>query len=318
MAQFFVRRALYLVPVLLVLSVVAFGLIELTPGDPARILLQQRIGEMPTDAAVDRFRHEQGLDAPLAVRYATWLGDVLQGDLGTSLRTGEPVLDELSHRFVRTLQLAIPAFLLGLIISLPLGIAAAAHRNRLTDHASRVMALLGASLPTFWLAYMLIVVVAVRAELLPVSGYGGLAHMALPVAALLVGGAASLMRLTRASMLEALHTPHVLAERAAGLPQRTILRRALKNALIPIVTLASLRFGFLLGGTVIVEVIFSWPGLGKYVVDSIFSRDLPSIQGFVLFIGTVFVLINLLTDAAYVYLDPRIRLGGRPEVHGGA
>lgn len=314
MTGYLARRLAYLVPVLLGVSLLAYSLINLAPGDPARIILL-RMGTGPvTQAEVQAVRDDLGLDDPFPLRYARWLGDALGGDLGTSYRTGQPVLHELVGRFLTTLEIAVPAFLLAIVIGVPVGTLAALKRNRATDHLSRLGALAGASIPSFWLAYLLILTVAVRWGVLPVAGRGTVSHLVLPTTALTVGATAGLMRLTRASVLEVLNQDHVRTAKATGVRRRVVVvRYTLRNALIPVVTLAGLRFGSLLGGAVIIETIFAWPGVGTYVVDSIYDRDYPAIQGFVLFIGTAFVLINLLVDVTYVWLDPRIRLGQAPE-----
>lgn len=314
MTGYLARRLAYLVPVLLGVSLLAYSLINLAPGDPARIILL-RMGTGPvTQAEVQAVRDDLGLDDPFPLRYARWLGDALGGDLGTSYRTGQPVLHELVGRFQTTLEIALPAFLLAIMIGIPVGTLAALKRNRATDHLSRLGALAGASIPSFWLAYLLILTVAVRWGVLPVAGRGTVSHLVLPTTALTVGATAGLMRLTRASVLEVLNQDHVRTAKATGVRRRVVVvRYTLRNALIPVATLAGLRFGSLLGGAVIIETIFAWPGVGTYVVDSIYDRDYPAIQGFVLFIGTAFVLINLLVDVLYVWLDPRIRLGQAPE-----
>ena len=314
MARYLSRRVLYLVPVWLGISLLAYGLSTLAPGDPARILLQRQFGEIPSEEAVQEMRHQLGLDDPFPIRYARWLAHAARGDLGTSFHTGEPVLRALADRFPATLQLATAALLVGLVISLPLGVVSAVRRDAPIDHGSRLLALLGASMPSFWLGYVLIITFAVALKLLPVAGYGDLPHLVLPALTLGLGAAASLTRLTRASLLEVLEEDYVRTARAKGLPEAaTVLRHALRNALIPITTLIGMRFGHLLGQAFIVETVFAWPGIGKYVVDSIYDRDYPTIQGFVLFTGTVFVLLNLLVDLSYPWLDPRVRLAGGPE-----
>jgi peptide/nickel transport system permease protein len=313
-ARYLSRRVLYLVPVWLGISLLAYGLSTLAPGDPARILLQRQFGEIPSEEAVQEMRHQLGLDDPFPIRYARWLAHAARGDLGTSFHTGEPVLRALADRFPATLQLATAALLVGLVISLPLGVVSAVRRDAPIDHGSRLLALLGASMPSFWLGYVLIITFAVALKLLPVAGYGDLPHLVLPALTLGLGAAASLTRLTRASLLEVLEEDYVRTARAKGLPEAaTVLRHALRNALIPITTLIGMRFGHLLGQAFIVETVFAWPGIGKYVVDSIYDRDYPTIQGFVLFTGTVFVLLNLLVDLSYPWLDPRVRLAGGPE-----
>ncbi len=311
MTRYILRRIFYLVPVWIGISLLAYGLANLAPGDPARIALQRLTGEPPTEEAVERMRQQLGLNDPFPLRYGRWLSRAVQGDFGKSYRTGGPVLSELSERFPATLQIALAALLVGLLISLPLGILSAVHRNSAIDHGSRLVALVGASMPSFWLGYVLIIVFSVYFKLLPVAGRGGLEHLVLPALTLGLGAAASMTRLTRSSLLEVLADDYVRTARAKGLRERVVvLRHAMRNALIPIVTVTGIRFGHLLGGAVIIETVFAWPGIGKFVVDSIYDRDYPTIQGFVLFMGTVFVLVNLIVDLSYLWLDPRVRLTG--------
>jgi peptide/nickel transport system permease protein len=313
-SRYLARRVLYLLPVWLGISLLAYGLASLAPGDPARIMLQRQTGEPPSEAAVQELRRQLGLDDPFPLRYVRWVVRAAQGDLGTSYRTGEPVLRALAERLPATLQVATAALLVGLLIALPLGVAAAVRRDGLLDHGSRLVALLGASVPSFWLGYLLIILFAATLRLLPVAGYGEPRHLVLPAATLGLGAAATLTRLTRASLLEVLQEDYLRIARAKGLPEAAVLaRHALRNALIPIATVTGLRFGHLLAGAVIVETVFAWPGIGKHVVDAIYDRDYPTIQGFVLFTGSVFVLLNLVVDVLYVWLDPRVRLGGGRE-----
>jgi len=318
MSRYIVRRLGYLVPVWLGISLLAYGLANLAPGDPAYIMLRRQTGEAPSDEAVQALRVQLGLNDPFPVRYGHWIANAVHGDLGTSFRTGEPVLRALTDHFVATLQIGVAALLVGLVVALPVGILSAVRRGRPIDHASRVLALLGASMPSFWLGYVLIIVFAVMLKMLPVAGYGDMQHLALPALTLGLGAAASLTRLTRASLLDVLDEDYVRTARAKGLSARAaVLGHALRSALIPITTMVGMRFGHLLGGAVIVETVFAWPGIGKYVVDSIYDRDYPTIQGFVLFMGTVFVLLNLIVDLSYVWLDPRVRLGsGQPGTRG--
>ena len=318
-ARYVTRRLLHLVLVWLGISLLAYSLANLAPGDPAEMILLRQTGEIPTEEAVQRLRQELGLDDPFPVRYARWLSAAVHGDLGTSYRTGEPVLRSLSERFPATLELAVAALLIGLVISLPIGVLSAVHRDSALDHGSRLAALLGASIPSFWLGYVLILLFAVTLNLLPVAGRGGWQYLVLPALTLGVGSAASLTRLTRSSLLEVLEEDYVRTARAKGLPKRAVIvRHALRNALNPIVTLAGVRFGWLLAGAIVVETVFAWPGIGKYVIDSIYDRDYPAIQGFVLFTGTVFVMLSLLVDLSYLWLDPRVRLSGSAERRRGA
>ena len=312
MTRYLIRRLVYLVPVWLGISFVAFALANLTPGDPARLAAQRQFDRQPTAEEVARVRRELRLDAPFAVRYVRWVGDAVTGDLGSSYRTGEPVLGALARRFPHTAQIAALGLGVAIVVALPLGVLAAVWRNSPVDHLSRVVALLGAAMPSYWVAYLLILVFAVRLKLLPVAGRGTWEHLLLPSVTLGLGVLASMMRLTRSEMLEVLGQDFIRTSRAKGLgPRAVVLGHALRNALIPVLTVAGMRFAGLLGGAVIVETIFAWPGIGKFVVDSIFDRDYPVIQGFVVFMGSVFLLINLLVDLSYAWIDPRIRLGER-------
>lgn len=312
MLRYITRRLLYLVPVWIGISLIAFVLANLTPGDPARLALQRELGRQPTAEETAAAREQMGLDDPAPVRYVRWLGDAITGDLGTSYRTGTPVLTSLADRFPTTLQIAGGGLLLAIVISIPLGILAAVYRRGPIDHVSRVLALLGASMPSYWVAYLLILLLSVRLGWLPVAGSETWKHAIMPALTLGIGGSASLMRLTRSEMLETLNQDYIRTARAKGLHARSLLlRHALRNTLIPITTVLGMRFAGMLGGAVIVETIFSWPGIGKLVVDAIFDRDYPMIQGFVIFMGTVFLLVNLIVDLGYGLIDPRIRLAGK-------
>ncbi|MGH2557575.1 MAG: nickel ABC transporter permease [Thermomicrobiales bacterium] len=310
MTRYVLRRLIYLIPVWLGISFVAFALTNLTPGDPARQAVQRLMGRQPTADEVTHMRQELGLDDPFLVRYVRWLGDALTGDLGTSYSTGESVLAALADRFPNTLQIAVLGLAAALLLALPLGIFAAVWRNSPVDHLSRAIALLGASMPSYWVAYLLILLFAVRLHLLPVAGRGTWQHLVLPSVTLGLAASASLMRLTRSEMLEVLGQDFVRTGRAKGLQEQSVvLSHAMRNALIPVTTVAGMRFAGLLGGAVIVETIFAWPGIGKFALDAIYDRDYPVIQGFVVFMGTVFLLVNLLVDVGYGLIDPRIRLG---------
>lgn len=312
MLQYIARRLVYLVPVWLGISLIAFTLANLTPGDPARLALQRELGRQPTTEETAAAREQMGLDDPAPVRYVRWLGEAVTGDLGESFRTGKPVLTSLAERFPTTLQIAGGGLLLAIVIAIPIGIVAAVYRHGPIDHLSRVLALLGASMPSYWVAYLLILLLSVRLGWLPVAGSETWKHAIMPALTLGIGGSASLMRLTRAEMLETLGQDYIRTARAKGLRNRSLLvRHALRNTMIPISTVLGMRFAGMLGGAVIVETIFSWPGIGKLVVDAIFDRDYPMIQGFVLFMGTIFLLVNLLVDLGYGLIDPRIRLTSR-------
>lgn len=309
MTGYILRRVLSLVPTWLGISFVAFVLSVLSPGDPAELILNARLQQPPTEQQLAQFREANGLDDPFLVQYGSFVAGLVRGDLGTSFRTGEPVLDELAARLPSTLQITVPAFALALLLAVLIGVLSALRRNSLADHTSRVAALVSDSVPSFVLAYLLIIVFSVQLGLLPVAGKGGWEHLVLPVVTLALATTASLMRLTRSSFLEVLGEDYVRTARAMGLRWRTIVfRNALKNALIPVVTVAALLFAGFVTGTAIVETVFAWPGVGKFVVDSVFARDYAVIQGFVVFAGTVFVVVNLVVDLLYVRLDPRVRL----------
>lgn len=305
-------RLLHLFPVLVAVSVVTFGLIFLAPGDPAEVYLRS-VGQPATAEAVAGLRREWGMDRPIPVQYLSWVGRVVRLDLGESLRTGEPVATALANRLPNTLLLGGAAVSLALILSVPLGILAAVYRNSATDAACRVFALVGAAVPNFWLAFLLILLLGVRLKLLPTMGIGSWRHLVLPASVLALSLAAGYARLLRASLAETLGSDYVRTARAKGLPARlVVLRHALRNALIPFVTVLGLSLGHLLGGAVVVESIFGWPGLGKFAWDSIMTRDYPAVQGVVLVLALMFVTANLLVDLSYRVLDPKVQLG-RPE-----
>ncbi len=312
MKRIVLLRILSLIPLWLGISVLAFILSSLAPGDPALVLAQRLSDVPPSEEQIALIRREYHLDDPLPVRYARWLSRAARGDLGLSYRTKEPVLKELATHFPATLEIAFAALIIALIIALPLGVMAAVQRGRWLDHLARMGALLGASLPSYWLGYLLILAFALGLGWLPVAGREQASGFVLPALTLGLGTAAALARLTRSSLLEVLGEDFIRTARAKGLSERAvILRHALKGALIPVITIMGIAFGHLLGGAVIVETIFAWPGIGKLLVDSIHDRDYPMIQGFVLFMGAVFTLLSLVVDLSYPWIDPRIRLAKR-------
>lgn len=304
------RRLLVLIPTWLGLSLFAFTLSTLSPGDPAELILSRELNEPATPAQIEEFRERHGLNDPFALQYAGFIADSLRGDLGVSFRSGKPVREELSSRMVPTLQIALPAFAASVIAAVAFGVLAALRRNSIGDHISRAVALIFESMPSFALAYLLIVVLAIKLGWFPVAGRGGPEHIALPVLTLTLATLATTMRLTRSSLLDVLAQPYIRTARAMGLrSRRVVLTLALRNALIPIVTVAGLILAGFVTGTVIVERVFAWPGIGQYVVDAVFARDYPVVTGFVVFTGTVFVVVNLAVDLLYTRLDPRVRLG---------
>ena len=314
MRRYLVRRLLLLVPVLLGVSIIIFMVLHLAPGDPAEIML----GSQATQADLARLRAELGLTEPLYVQYARWLGLVARGDLGRSLWMKRPVLAEVLGRFKATLILTGAALLLSTVGGLALGIASATRPNSPLDRLSAVASLFGASMPVFWLGIVLMVVFALWLGWLPASGmfapYGGgdlrdlLVHLALPAVTLAAASVTIIARLTRSTMLETLGQDYIRTARAKGVAERAVvLRHGLKNALIPIVTVVGVQAGYLLGGAVLTETVFAWPGVGTLMVQGILARDFPLVQGCVLVVALSFVLVNLAVDLLYAWLDPRIR-----------
>ncbi|MEY2514114.1 MAG: peptide/nickel transport system permease protein [bacterium] len=307
------RRVTYLVPTWLGITLLAFVVGQFAPGDPASAFFTRHHGRPPSTAELQRTRHELGLDEPAASRYVHSVGDALHGDLGVSYTSGRPVADELTKRFPATFELAVAATLLAVLVGLPLGVLAALRRNSLLDQLTRGGSLLAASVPSFWLAYLLIIVFSVQLRLLPSFGSGGIEHLILPAIALALGEAGFVTRLARSSLLDVLGEDYITTARAKGLPERRVIGvHALKNASGVVVTQIGLLFGYLLAYSVIVEVIFVWPGIGRLAIEAITQRDYPVIQGFVIFTGTVFILVNLTVDLVYQRLDPRISLSSAP------
>ena len=304
MLGFLARRLALTIPVLLGVATLVFALIHLIPGDPAQAML----GETAAEQDVQALRQRLGLDRPLVEQYGTFLIGAVRGDLGTSLRTNEPVSEAIVARLPATLELAAAAMLVAIGVAIPLGIVAAVGRGTAVDHVATTISLTGISIPNFWLGPLLAIVFAVELGWLPVSGRGTLAHLVLPAISLGAALAAILARMTRASLLEELREPYVQAARARGASRtRAILRHAFRNSLIPVVTLIGLQFGAVLTGAVITETIFAWPGIGRLLIQSIGFRDYPLVQGCILFIAVTYVGMNLLTDLVYGVLDPRIR-----------
>ncbi|MDQ7859285.1 MAG: ABC transporter permease [Armatimonadota bacterium] len=298
------RRAIRTVPVLLGASVLVFASIRLIPGDPALIFA----GDHATPELVAQTRRELGLDRPLWAQYAIFLRRAVMGDLGTSTRTGRPVAGELMHRYRMTLLLAGAAIAFSVTVGVPLGIVAAVRRGRGPDKASVAVALLGVSLPTFLLGVLLQLVLAVRLGWFPVAGAQSWQHLVLPAISLGAFPVAHITRLLRTSLLETLGEDYTRTARAKGLPESAVvLRHALKPALIPAVTIVGLQFGAMLGASVFAEAVFTWPGIGRYLVQAIAFRDYPVVQGAVLLLAATYVTANLAVDLVYAWLDPRTR-----------
>ncbi|MEA2074539.1 MAG: nickel ABC transporter permease [Euryarchaeota archaeon] len=308
MLRYILKRLLLVFVVVLGVTVVTFSVMQSAPGDPAEMIAIGRYGEDLAQEEIEWVRATEGLDAPIYVQYGIWLSHLLHGDLGNSLITGDPVLSEILTRFPATMELAILSMILSLLIAIPIGIIAAIKQYSIIDNFSMIGALVGVSMPNFWLGLLLILFFSLYLGWFPVCGYGGFEHILLPAITLGTGMAAITTRLTRSSMLEVLSQDYIRTARAKGLSEKLVINRhALKNAFIPVITIIGLQFGYLLEGVVIVETIFAWPGVGRLLVDSIFARDFFMIQGCVLFIAIIFALTNLIVDISYAYLDPRIR-----------
>ncbi len=304
MTRFLVRRLLLTIPVLIGVATLVFSLIHLVPGDPVQAML----GESASPQDVAQLRTKLGLDRPLYEQYAAFAAGVARGDLGTSLRTNQPVTTVIFERMPATMELAVAAMVVAILIAIPLGIIAAVRKGTRVDHAATTLALVGISMPTFWLGPLLAIVFSVWLGWFPVSGRGTIANLVLPAVTLGAPLAAILARMTRASVLEELRELYVLAARARGVSEaRAVLAHAFRNSLIPIVTVIGLQFGAVLTGAVITETIFAWPGVGRLLVQSISARDYPAVQGCILLIALTYVSMNLIIDVLYGFLDPRIR-----------
>jgi peptide/nickel transport system permease protein len=312
MFTFFVRRLVTLIPTLVFVSMLIFSLQQLLPGDPALVLA----GEDPSPEAIAHIRAKLHLDDPLPVRYGYWIAGVLQGDLGESARTHQPVLELILQKLPVTIELALLALLIALVISIPSGIVSAVYKGSVVDTGATVFALTGLSTPNFWLGIMLILLFSVELGWLPASGYvspfenlrANLASMIMPAFVLGNAIAASLMRHMRSSMLQELGADYVRTARAKGLSERVVvLKHALRNALTPVITLGALELGTLLSGAVLTEQVFTIPGFGKLIIDAVFNRDYAVVQGVVLVTATTYIMLNLFADMAYFMLNPRLR-----------
>jgi len=305
MIQYIYRRLLQSIPVLIGISVLTFAMLHLVPGDPVLIFA----GDKPlTPERAAEIRHQLGLDRPVSVQYWDYISHAVRGDLGVGLRSRRPVVDSLLEALPSTLELTGAALVVAAIVGIGLGIVAAVARGTWIDTAAMGFAMLGISLPVFYSSLLLILLFSFRLGWFPATGQGGLERLVLPATALGLTSAAALARLVRSSMLEVLGQDYIVTARAKGLaPRAVITRHALKNALIPTITMLGLQLGVLLGGAVVTETIFSRPGLGRLAVDAIVSRDFPLVQGVVLFAATAYVLVNLAVDLLYAAVDPRIR-----------
>ncbi|MFH0810047.1 MAG: nickel ABC transporter permease [Pseudomonadota bacterium] len=307
MYPFLRRRLLLLLPTMLGVATLIFLMRPLIPGDPVDFML----GETARAVDKDALRHEFNLDRPLLEQYGIFLGGLLRADLGRSIMSGRPVAGLIAERLPNTLQLALAAALVAVLVAIPLGVVAAARQYSWLDNASVFFALLGVSMPNFWLGPLLVMLFSIELGWLPVSGRGGPEHLVLPALTLGLAMAGILTRLTRATMLETIREDYIRTARAKGLPERLVFfKHALRNGLIPVITLLGLQLGALLAGSIVTETIFAWPGLGRLIIQAINARDFPLLQGCVMTIAMGYLIVNLLTDLAYALADPRIRLRG--------
>lgn len=304
MHKYVLKRILLLIPVLLGVSLLVFAIMSLTPGDPAQLIL----GENAPKEAVLKLREEMGLNDPFLVQYFRFVGKAVLGDFGRSYTTGREVFGEIFARFPNTLILAVIGIIISVCIGIPIGIISATRQYSFLDSFSMVIALLGVSMPVFWLGLMLILTFSVKLGWLPSGGFDGLKSIILPAVTLGVGSAAIITRMTRSSMLEVIRQDYIRTARAKGVAEKVVINKhALKNALIPIITVVGLQFGHLLGGAVLTESVYSWPGVGRLMVDAIRQKDTPTVLAAVVFLAAAFSVVNLLVDILYAYVDPRIK-----------
>jgi len=304
MLSYLIKRIFSTIPVLIGISLLLFFMLRMLPGDPAQVLA----GQMATPEEIENIRHQLGLDRPIYEQYAAYLSRLVRLDLGRSARTQNPVLDEIWARLPNTLLLAVVAIGLACIFGIPAGIISAVRPYSWIDYLVTISALFGMSMPVFWLGLMLVVVFSIILKWLPAGGTGSWQHVVLPSITLAAFVVAFIARMTRSTMIETLSQDYTTTARSKGLKERVVvIKHALKNAMIPIITVVGLQFGLLLGGAVLTETVFAWPGLGRLIVDSILARDYPVIQGAILIFGLLYIMVNLVVDMIYALVDPRIR-----------
>lgn len=301
------------IPTFLIVAVVVFTLIRLVPGDPAAVM----VGDIEDPTVIEEVRLHLGLDKPLPAQFGVWFGNVLRGDLGTSIMTGEPVMQAMLKRFAVTAQIVFLAILLAMLVAIPAGMMAAARQNSRGDVATMFFVVVGVSIPSFWVGILLILAFGVNLQWLPAIGYvsitegfaTGMSYLVLPVVALLLAEMAALTRMMRSSAIEVLQLEYIMHARAKGLHESTVLwRHAFPNAFAPVLTLLGLMLGSLLGGAVVIETVFTLPGLGRFLVEGIYARDYPVVQGVLLLVATIYVVTNLIVDLLYPLFDPRVKL----------
>jgi peptide/nickel transport system permease protein len=304
MLNYLIKRLLSTIPVLIGISLLLFFMLRMLPGDPAQVLA----GQMATPQEIENIRRQLGLDRPIYEQYVTYLSRLARFDLGRSARTQNPVTEEIWARLPNTLLLAVVAITLACLLGIPAGIISAVRPYSWIDYLVTTSALFGMSMPVFWLGLMLVVVFSVILKWLPAGGTGSWQHVILPSVTLAAFVVAFISRMTRSAMLETLAQDYTTTARSKGLKERVVvIKHALKNAMIPIITVVGLQFGLLLGGAVLTETVFAWPGLGRLIVDSILARDYPVIQGAILIFGLLYIMVNLVVDLIYALVDPRIR-----------
>ncbi len=293
-----------MIPVIIGVTIIIFLIMALSPGDPARLVL----GEMASEESVANWREAHGLNDPLPIRYVNYMKNMLKGDLGTSYANGRSVATEISSRFPITLRLAIVGMIVALVIAIPLGIVSAVKQYSLIDGFATIFGMLGIALPSFWVALMMILLFSLKLNWLPSGGIEGWQSMVMPAISIGFGCCANIMRITRSSMLEVIRTDYIRTAKSKGVKKKDIIgKHALRNVLIPVITVAGLQFGAMMGGAVIAETVFSWPGVGTYMISSIKAKDTPAVMGSIICFCIAFSLVNLLVDLVYGYIDPRIK-----------
>lgn len=305
MLRYVIKRIFLLIPILLGMTIIVFSMLHLAPGDPIDLI----VGPNVTPEVRENIRHQYGLDRPVAVQYVSFVKRLLRGDLGQSILQHKPVAEIILEKFPVTLELGLTSLVISFLIAVPIGVKAAVKRNTVTDYGSMSLSLVGMSMPTFWFGLMLLYLFAYKLRLFPISGYGTWRHLFLPAMAIGITDAALTARMVRSSMLEVIRQDYIRTARSKGLSEKAVINRhALKNALIPIITLLGLRIGWIMGGSVVVEIVFTRPGLGRMMVEAILSRDYPVVQGGMVVLTTAVILGNLLADVLYAVVDPRIKL----------
>ncbi len=304
MIKFIIKRIVLLIPVIIGVSLIVFILMQLTPGDPAQIIL----GPQASLEDIENLRNSMGLNKPLYIQFFSFLKGIVTLNLGISYKDSQPVITKILTAFPYTAQLTLAAIIVSICIGLPIGIISATKQYSIFDKVSTVGALIGFSTPNFWLSIMLILVFAVNLKMFPVSGSGGINYLILPAIALGTQPAAIITRMTRSSMLEVLSQDYIRTAKAKGLPNKVVIfKHALKNALIPVITVIGLQIGLMFGGAILTETVFAWPGVGRLMIDAIRAKDIPVVQGGVIFTACMVVIVNMIVDILYAYVDPRVK-----------